>query len=194
MEKELGQRIKARRIAQKMTLKKLSAETGLSISFLSMVERGQTSIAIVSLKKIADALSQNVTDFFLKDTTEDASSSYVIKHGYSPKIRSISGNYIYYSIGSNNPSFCLDPMLITLLPGQCKEDVVMLEHRGEEFTYVLEGIVSFFVNDQEVTLYPGDSYHGLGNFPHNFVNLSNNIAKVLYILTPPLQYGEEPTM
>ena len=37
MEKELGQRIKARRIAQKMTLKKLSAETGLSISFLSMV-------------------------------------------------------------------------------------------------------------------------------------------------------------
>lgn len=194
MDKEIGRRIKLGRLAKKMTLKELSNKTGLSISFLSMVERGQTSVAIVSLKKIADALSQDVTDFFLKGCKEDTSSLYVIKHGFSPKIRSINGSYIYYSIGNNNHDFSLDPMLITLLPGQNKDDVVMLKHDGEEFTYILEGVVTFFVNKEEITLYPGDSYHGLGNFPHNFVNLSNNNAKVLYILTPPLQSGEELTM
>lgn len=192
MDKEIGCRIKAGRLAKKMTLKELSNKTGLSISFLSMVERGRTSVAIVSLKKIADALSLDVTDFFLKDSKEDSSSSYVIKHGFSPRIRSINGNYIYYSIGSNNPNFSLDPMLITLLPGQHKEDIVMLKHHGEEFTYILEGVVTFFINNQEFTLYPGDSYHGLGDFPHNFVNLSNNNARVLYILTPPLRSMEKP--
>ena len=190
MEKELGQRIKTLRIAKGMTLKELSKKTDLSISFLSMVERGLTSVAIVSLKKIADALSQNISTFFLENSSDTIAEAYTINRGYSPRIRSINGNYIYYSLAGNNSSFSLAPMYIVLLPGQSRKDVIMFKHPGEEFTYVLEGILSFFIDGKEFLLYPGDSFHGLCNLPHNFVNLSNNNVKVLYVLTPPLLHNE----
>ena len=189
MEKKLGQRIKAMRLAQGLTLKELSKRTDLSISFLSMVERGLTSLAIVSLKKIADALSQNVSVFFIDGGSCESASPdprVVINRGYSPNIRNISGNYVYYSLGSTSKNFALDPMMIILLPGQSRKDVIMLKHRGEEFTYVLEGMLSLFVNNNEHLLYPGDSYHGIGDIQHNFVNLTNNIVRVLFVLTPPL--------
>ena len=78
-------------------------------------------------------------------------------------------------------------MLITLLPGQKKEDVPLLSHPGEDFVYVLEGILTYFIDGKTETLYPGDSYHGFGKAPHNFANLSNNNVKVLYVVTPPIK-------
>lgn len=46
-----------------MTLKNLSEKTNLSISFLSQIERGSSSLAITSLKKIADAFGVPITYF-----------------------------------------------------------------------------------------------------------------------------------
>lgn len=50
---------------EEATLKEFSTATGLSVSFLSQVERGTTSLAITSLKKIADALVVPMV-YFLK--------------------------------------------------------------------------------------------------------------------------------
>jgi len=186
MNNELGKMIKKIRVTKGMTLKELSKETDLSISFLSMVERGLTSVAIISLKKIADALDQNVSSFFVDNLGDCESEAYTINRSYAPNLRNIAGHYIYYSLTGKNKDFLLDPMLINLLPGQTKKDVIMFKHEGEEFTYVLEGVLTFFIEDKEYIMYPGDSYHGFCYFSHNFVNLSNNIVKVLYILTPPL--------
>ncbi|MDY0393443.1 helix-turn-helix transcriptional regulator [Virgibacillus halophilus] len=47
-----------------MTLKDLAECTGLSVSFLSQVERGTSSLAITSLKKISDAFGMHITYFF----------------------------------------------------------------------------------------------------------------------------------
>ena len=69
MTEKLGEKIKTARLAKKMTLKELAEKTQLSISFLSMVERGLTSAAVVSLKKIAEALDMDLSAFFEK--TED---------------------------------------------------------------------------------------------------------------------------
>ena len=52
----IGLRIKSLRNEKKYTLKYVSENTGLSIGFLSQLERGMTSIAIDSLDKIATLL------------------------------------------------------------------------------------------------------------------------------------------
>ncbi|MGN5882209.1 helix-turn-helix domain-containing protein [Staphylococcus simulans] len=64
MIEEIGFQIKLIRNQQQQTLKQLSTLTGLSTSFLSQVERGESSIAITSLDKIAKALDVNITSFF----------------------------------------------------------------------------------------------------------------------------------
>ena len=61
---EIHQKIKNLRIEQSLTLKDLSEKTNLSVSFLSQIERGSSSLAITSLKKIADAFEVPITFFF----------------------------------------------------------------------------------------------------------------------------------
>ena len=60
----IGLRIKNLRTEKKYTLKYLSENTGLSIGFLSQLERGMTSIAIDSLDKISKVLDVELFSFF----------------------------------------------------------------------------------------------------------------------------------
>jgi transcriptional regulator with XRE-family HTH domain len=50
----IGEKMKSLRKERKLTLKSLAEQTGVSISFLSQVERGKSSVTLESLKKIAD--------------------------------------------------------------------------------------------------------------------------------------------
>jgi transcriptional regulator with XRE-family HTH domain len=186
MKKELGETIKALRLAKGWTLKDFSEKADLSVSFLSMVERGRSSIALVSLKKIAAALDEPMATFFPEQEMAPEGSEAGITRSYETNIRAINGYYIYNQIGAPRKDFCMDTMVITLLPGQNRDEVIQFSHEGEELTYVLEGVLSMFIDGIEHLMYPGDAYHGFGMTPHNFVNLTNQIVRVLYVLTPPL--------
>ena len=61
---DIGSKIKKYRKEKKYTLKNLSEQTGLSIGFLSQLERGITTIAIDSLANVADVLGVEMMDFF----------------------------------------------------------------------------------------------------------------------------------
>lgn len=47
----IGKKLKLLRKERKLTLKSLAEQTGVSISFLSQVERGKSSVTLESLKK-----------------------------------------------------------------------------------------------------------------------------------------------
>jgi len=189
VQKELGQKIREIRIERKFSLKELSEKTGLSIGFLSMVERGLTSVAIVSLKKIADALGYDISELFQGSAHKKENGKiqkHIINRNYDQHVMYHHGKYIYFSLSDNKSNHIIDPMIILLLPGQSRKEVIKFRHAGEEFAYVLEGILSLFLGDQEYELYPGDSFFGTCDTPHNFVNLTNNLVRVLFVLTPPL--------
>ncbi|MBU0513371.1 MAG: helix-turn-helix domain-containing protein, partial [Proteobacteria bacterium] len=61
---QLGAKIRRMRNAEQLTLADLAEKTGLSISFLSQVERGHNDPSINSLRKIANALGCPLTTFF----------------------------------------------------------------------------------------------------------------------------------
>lgn len=61
---DIGTKIKKYRKDKKYTLKMLSEQTGLSIGFLSQLERGMTTIAIDSLANVARVLGVELADFF----------------------------------------------------------------------------------------------------------------------------------
>jgi len=187
MENEIGQKIKKLRRAKHMTLKELSEKSDLSISFLSMVERGITSAALLSLKRIADALEEDISVFFV---AQEQIQTGGFCRSYDNNVRSISARCVYKSLSRPGGNCILDPMEVLLMPGQSRDEVIQLTHAGEEFTFVLEGVLSYFLNGQEYVMNPGDSYHGFGTEPHNFVNLTNRLVRVLYIVTPPLSNME----
>ncbi len=183
MKKEIGQRIKDLRAAKGLTLKDVSEKAELSVSFLSLVERGLTSIAITSLKKIADVLDEDLTTFF----EQPKKTPKHVTRGYELEVTKIDhSNYIYFSMASGLPGRKLDPMVVHLYPEQDREAVIPYSHQGEEFCYVLEGILTFIIENEEFVLYPGDSLQIHSTTPHIWANFTNQIVKLLYVITPPV--------
>jgi transcriptional regulator with XRE-family HTH domain len=58
----LGRRLKALRVSRNLSLKELGASTGLSSSFLSMVETGQNEMTVGRLVALADFYEVGLTD------------------------------------------------------------------------------------------------------------------------------------
>ncbi len=61
---EMGKRIRAIRKGRSMTLKKLAAQTGLSVSMISQIERAESSPSIGSLFRIAQELGVKLSYLF----------------------------------------------------------------------------------------------------------------------------------
>ena len=66
----LGMSLRGLRKAFGMTLKQLAEQTGLSISYLSDMERGRNCPSVKTLKKIAAAYGREVEITFIQDCRE----------------------------------------------------------------------------------------------------------------------------
>lgn len=179
----IGAKVKALRTSKNYTLKQLSKETGLSIGFLSQLERDISSIAIDSLAKIAEALDCPLSGFF--DSDHPACKDPVL-HSFNLQCTKVTSEIVQYILSNDRSQYDILPRLFHLMPriDEDDADVVMLTHIGEEFIYILEGIVTIYLEEQEYTLYPGDSIQIHSNERHNWINRTNKVAKLLSINTP----------
>lgn len=175
---EICEKIRSLRNRQNLTLKELSEKTGLSVSFLSQVERGTSSLAITSLKKIADALNVPITSFF----TSYQNQNFLVKKEEQKAFRIEGSTAEYIRLGGEFSGKVLEPLLVTLDPGQTRDNV--FSHPGEEFYYVLEGAVIFNVDGKEYLVKKGDSIHYPSGLPHFWLNPLEQKAKILCVLTP----------
>lgn len=174
---KLGAKIKKRRTAQKITLKMLSNQTHLSISYLSQVERGQTSIAIASLTKIAEALGEDVS-FFLETPLKYVD---LITRSYDQEISYEENSRCFYNkLGHKMQDKRLEPMIINILPSK-QEDIDMVDGQGEEFIYVLEGTVTIVLGGEKYALTAGDSVHFKSHIPHKFGNDTSKLVKLMSV-------------
>ena len=187
----IGAKVKDLRTAKKMTLKQLSEETGLSIGFLSQLERGLSSTAIESLAKIAACLDANLSDFFEFEKTRPDSP---VCRSYEMHCTPISPQIIQYLPNGKALDFDCLPRIFDLMPypGDELQGLQMNLHEGEEFVYVLEGILTIFANGTKYSLNPGDCMQIHSDTPHNWINETNRVVKILVINTPnPFKEGNE---
>lgn len=180
---EYGIIINQLRTEKNMTLKDLAEKCNLSVAFLSQIERGLASPAIISLNSIAEALDVDLSYFFSipkkNENTSIITKSYeqvpfVVKHS----------NYIYSELSQHFEERKMEIMHEIILPGKEENYPTIGSHIGEEFIYVLEGVVTLIYGDKQYELYPGDSAHYPSSVPHTWRNYTNKLAKILSINTP----------
>ena len=112
----VGKKIKTYRKAKKYTLKNLAEKTGLSIGFLSQLERGMTTIAIDSLFNLANVLDVDIMDFF--DAAPKSCDDPVV-HSYSRPVLSAAPETVqFYLGGAQDHNFQIVPKLLQLMPSQ----------------------------------------------------------------------------
>lgn len=177
---EISEKIRTTRRKNDLTLKELSEKTGLSVSFLSQVENGTSSLAITSLKKIADALGVSINTFF----QDCQNNNFHVKSEEQHVFKMEGSNSEFIILSGKFPERAMEPMIVSIPPEQTHGH--KFNHPGEEFIYVLEGAVIAEVGGTEYLVKAGDSMHYPSNIPHIWRNPLKQQSKLLSVVTPPI--------
>lgn len=180
---DIGSKIKKYRKEKKYTLKNLSEQTGLSIGFLSQLERGITTIAIDSLANVADVLGVEMMDFFESDLHQENDP---VVHSYDMPMRQLSAERVEYCLGKE--SFALRPRILQLMPCAHKEEKLeACKAENELFLYLLEGVLSLEMGERSHILYPGDSMQLVAGSRYGMHNRTGKPVRVLIVEMPCAQ-------
>ena len=175
----MGSLLKARRLAQELTLQELADRSELSAAFLSQAERGKATPSIVSLINIAKALETDIHYFI----TPPAPTS-LVRRADNPQYIDIDSPVVYKRLDAEIRNQQMNALIMEIPPGTALP--VVHREEGEDFFYVLEGEVEQTIGDKAFTLRQGDSAHHNTQVDHAVVNKSKRIVKLLWVGTPVL--------
>ncbi len=176
----LGERIQELRRQRELTLRALSRQSGFSVSFLSQVERGLSSLSISSLRTIAGALGVDLSYFF----PPPVHTNYVTRTTDRKPFRLEGSPIAYVSLGGSFPARTLEPLLVTIPPRYRASEP--FAHPGEEFAYVLRGALTLWIDGKRHTLRPGDGIHFSARGRHTFENRGRLPVLAVWVTTPKL--------
>lgn len=181
--KSIGKEIRRLRKAQKMTLTQMSEKSGISVGYLSQIERDISSPTIKVLFEISHALGVNVAWFFHQNESGSAGGSrYVVR----------SESRLQLSFRSGITDFLLNTRAIeklevlwcTFEPGSESGDSPY-QHEGEECGIVIEGEFEIEIDGQLERLRSGDSFSFPSTLEHKYRNPGSDPAVVVWCITPP---------
>lgn len=163
-----------------MSLKELSAASGVSMAQLSQVERGLADPSLAALRKIAQVL--DVPLFNLFEGVSRGASIHVQRADEHLRVRlpNASAEYARVSAGIGD----LEVLKGELHAGASTSDTLH-SHDAEECVVVISGTLVLEAAGQEVILAPGDSCHFRAQTPHRYSNRSDKVASFIIAVTPP---------
>lgn len=160
-----------------LTLEEVSAQVGISTSYLSKIENGLANISIELLNKLAIFYGESILYFFELEGEER-----VVKKG-SGEIADIGLPGVLMESLISQKHHVLFPMLFTIEPGG--GDPHTHHHHGEEFIYVLSGKLKVTLNyEEEYILKQGDSLFFKSFDYHSWVNIGTKETKLIWVHSP----------
>ncbi len=172
-EARLGPAIRKRRKQLQMTLQALGDASGVSVGYLSQVERDNATPTLGTLAQIADALGVGLEYFIATPKPADG----LTRAGQRPRFALPNSALGYETLVVGFPGAELSSYLLTVPPGYVSETV---RHEGEELVFVLEGEIDQIIDGQVFRLGPGDSLHYTGQTPHSWANPTDRTARILW--------------
>ncbi|GAB4386748.1 MAG: XRE family transcriptional regulator [Albidovulum sp.] len=179
----LGPLVRGRRRKLSITLQDLSDKSGVSVGYLSQIERDNATPTLGTLAQIAEALGVGLDYFIATPRPVDALTVAAERPRFS-----IDGSSIHYErLGAEFPGNVLSSFILHVPPGYRSE---LVRHEGEEIIYILEGSIVQILEAEEIRMSAGDSLHYRGNRPHGWYNDSGAPARILWTGTLELFRGK----
>jgi transcriptional regulator with XRE-family HTH domain len=178
----LGPRIRELRQGRGLTLEQVAADTGLSVSFLSMLERDKVSISVDNLERLANYYEVHMVHFF---NGPEASPVLVTRRAQIVASLGETGRGpAMVTLLANRPNARMEPLLVQIAPGQ--EEPHFRQHEADTLLYVLEGQARLIAESgEEQELQQGDLAYYV-NYPHRRVaNASAGAPLTLILITAP---------
>jgi DNA-binding transcriptional MerR regulator/mannose-6-phosphate isomerase-like protein (cupin superfamily) len=172
-----GQRFRRLRARRGLSLAQVARATGVSVGFLSALERGQMRSSIATLRRIARFYRTNILSLF-----EAAEENPKLVRPAQRKILETTPGVRMELLAWGHTA--MEPHLFRVRPGGGSGE--SYAHEGEEFLHVLRGDFEIWLNSGEhYRLKPGDSLYFESSTPHRWKNPGRSETWLLWINTPP---------
>ncbi|MCC2112586.1 MAG: helix-turn-helix transcriptional regulator [Hyphomicrobiales bacterium] len=181
----LGRRVREMRKARGWTLADLSERTGLALSTISKMERGEISLTYDRFMRLAQGLGLDVGELFdPKSKGFKGGSLSISRAGEAPVHET--PTYVYKMPASDLAGKHMVPMEGRIKAHDRAEFSALVSHPGEEFMYVLTGELEVHVARRApVRLTAGDSIYFDSSMEHIYVSAGDEDAHILVVCWKP---------
>lgn len=178
---DLGQRVRELRKARNWTLEQAATHAGLARSTLSKIENGQMSPTFDAVKKLAEGLDISVPQLFTPPKGGQVMGRRTITRSGQGKPHSTS-TYEHELLAPEMRGKQMLPYRARVRARSFDEFDGWVRHDGEEFLYVLSGVITFFSEFYEpIEMRRGDSAYYDAAMGHNVISTSDEDAMILWV-------------
>lgn len=178
---DLGLRVRELRKGQGWTLEQAAGQAGLARSTLSKIENGQMSPTYDALKKLAVGLRISVPQLFTAPETGRANGRMAVTRASEGEAHA-TATYEHELLAETLSKKQMLPYRARVRARTMDEFDGWVRHDGEEFLYVLTGVVRLYTEFYEpVEMRRGDSAYYDAAMGHNVVSVSDEDAQILWV-------------
>jgi transcriptional regulator with XRE-family HTH domain len=161
-----------------ITIAALAREAGISRSFLSAVERGESGLSVQLQSRLAGALSLSLTDF-----APAAGSGLKVVRPADRLVTELAGGVTWLELAA--PGHALEPALLVVPPGETSGGAV--SRPAENFVFVLDGSIRFTLHEgeQEILLETEDALILPPQTTWSWVNAGDAPARLVWVEQRP---------
>ena len=180
----IGDRLRQRRKSLGLTLRHVAENAGLSVGFISQIERGIAMPSLSSLVSVARVLDVRVSEFL-----EPPNGALpMTRHAERKRFAVGSSPVGYERLSASFPGAKLRSVLIHQPPNHRSE---LVAHEGEELFYILAGTLTVEIEGARTVLDVGDTLHFMSTRPHMTWNNSDRPVTILHVCTMDV-FGDTP--
>ena len=177
--KMISERIRELREIFDLTQEQMAKETGVEVSTYIEYEASGKNIPISVLYHISQKFNVDLSEILTGDAAH-ISTLQGCRRGKGKTIDRYPG-YMFESLAPRFKGKVMEPLLVTLMPGQ--PDAPLVTHDGQEFNIVLEGEIIITYDDKEHLLNAGDAVYFDPTHPHGQKASGKDKARFLTVIT-----------
>lgn len=184
-EKSVGNKIRQIREFQKISRDELASRSGLDLKQIRKIEEEKIVPSLAPLIKIARAMGVRLGTFL--DDIENTGPVVVRSNELEKGVRFESQpkenleHLNFFSLAFNKVGRNMEPFIIDIEPSN-QSSYMLSSHEGEEFIYVLDGVVEVNYGKDIYRLEKGDSIYLDSIVSHNVHSADNLPAKILAVV------------
>jgi DNA-binding XRE family transcriptional regulator/quercetin dioxygenase-like cupin family protein len=170
-------RLRAARVAAKLSLRELSRRVGISASMLSQIENGRAQPSVATLYALVSTLSVSLDELLT------GSAAWVEKPA-APVVTAAERAVLVMDTGvtwerlTSGPDPMVDALLVTYPPGSVSSSGGgLMSHAGREYGFLLSGQLTVRLGFESFVLEPGSSVSFDSAIPHAYVNEGKEDAR-----------------
>jgi len=184
---EVGGRLRQVRKARQLTLKQLSALSGVPVSTLSKMELAQVSVGYEKLAAAARALNVDIAQLFRASGPVSAPVPVTVVVDSLPAAAGYStGTYDYHPLAGAFPERRMTPAYARIIARERGQFDDFIRHPGQEFAVVLSGHVRIeFETGEAVSIGPQETAYFDSQVGHIYLSESEDggDAYVMVVMT-----------